>query len=234
VSSGRAAAGGPTACSTVIAVPQAARDLQEPRFERGLRLLQPIQLDAASDQHARHLGRRGARHAGRQCHRQSAGLDLGRQVEVGRGEQGRGACRLGAVDLQGKCRPGKQFRDRPLPDDLAAVDDGHGIAGPFHFVKQVRGEHDRAALSDQRQDHVAHLAHAGRIQPVHRLVQDQQLRIADQASGNPETLPHTHRVLRDAIVGAMQDADPLQRRLDAATRGRFARRGKQLQVLPTG
>ena len=38
--------------------------------------------------------------------------------------------------------------------------------------------------------------HPGRVEPVHRLVQDQQLRVAEQAGGDAQALAHAHRVLR--------------------------------------
>ncbi len=111
------------------------------------------------------------------------------------------------------------------------IDDRDGVAGPFDLVQEVRRQHDRAALGDQRQDHVAHLAHTGRIETVHRLVQDQQLRITEQTRGDTETLAHPHRVLRHPIIGATGHSDPLERRSDAVPRRPFASRGKNLQVL---
>ena len=56
--------------------------------------------------------------------------------------------------------------------------------------------------------------HPRRVETVHRLVQDQQLRVAQQTRGDAESLAHPHRVLRHGIVGPMGDADPLERRLD--------------------
>ena len=46
----------PAAGSSVIPVPQSARDLQEPRFERGLDLLEAVHGDPAFDQDAVDLG----------------------------------------------------------------------------------------------------------------------------------------------------------------------------------
>jgi hypothetical protein len=56
----------------------------------------------------------------------------------------------------------------------------------------------------------------------------------EQAGGHPETLAHTHGVLRHPVVGPVQDADPLERRSDAVARRRLTRRGQDLQVLAPG
>ena len=149
-------------------------------------------------------------------------------------EEGAGSIGLGALDLERERRAGQQLGDRSLADDVAPVHDGDGVAGPLDLVEEMRGQHDRAALGHEREDHVAHVVHAGRVEPVHRLVEDQQLGVAEQAGGDAETLAHAHRVLRHPVVGAVQDADPLERRPDAVARRRLAGRGEDLQVLPPG
>ena len=53
-------------------------------------------------------------------------------------------------------------------------------------------------------------------------------------AATPEALAHAHGVLRHLVVGPMQDADALERRLDAALGRRLTRRGEDLQVLATG
>ena len=149
-------------------------------------------------------------------------------------EQAAGPVGVGALDLDLEGGPGQQLGDRSLPDDLAPVDDGHGVAGALDLVEEVRRQHDGATLGHERQDHVAHVEHARRVEPVHRLVEDEQLRIPEEAGGDAETLAHAHGVLRHLVVGPVQDADPLERRLDAALGRRLTRRGEDLQVLATG
>jgi hypothetical protein len=114
------------------------------------------------------------------------------------------------------------------------VHDGDGVAGPLDLVEEVGGQHDRAAIGHHRQDQFTHLGHPGRIQPVHRLVQEEQLGVGQQAGGDPQPLAHSHGVCRDPVVAAVGQADPLQRRPDAIPRGRLACRGQQPQVLPAG
>ena len=130
--------------------------------------------------------------------------------------------------------PGQQLGDRSLADDVAPVHDGHGVTGALDFVEQVRGQHDRAALGHERQDHLSHVLHAGRVEPVHRLVQDEQLGVADQTGGHPEALAHPHGVLRHLVVGAVEDAHPFEGRPDAVAGRRLTGGGEDLEVLPPG
>jgi hypothetical protein len=112
------------------------------------------------------------------------------------------------------------------------VHDGDGVAGPLDLIEKVGGQHDRAALGHHRQDQFTHLSHPGRVEPVHRLVQEEQLGVGQQARGDPQPLTHAHGVLRDPVVAAAGQADPLQRRPDAVPRGRLACRSQKPQVLP--
>ena len=92
---------------------------------------------------------------------------------------------FGAVDLHDHgARAADQLVDGALADDPAAVDDRHRVAGALHLVQQVRRQHHGPPLVGQARDHRPHLVHARRVEAVHRLVQDQQLRVAEQA-GRP-------------------------------------------------
>ena len=159
-------------------VPQSARDLQEPRFERGLDLLEPVDRDAPFDEDPVDLGDDVAGGPGRQgdAQPQLAHLDAG--PDGGGLEQAPGPVGLGAFDLEVQRGPGQQLGDGALADDVAPVHDGHRVTGALDLVEEVRGQHHGAALGHERQDHVAHLVHAGRVEPVHGLVQDEQLGVA--------------------------------------------------------
>src|SRR5207247_5286029 len=67
----------------------------------------------------------------------------------------------------------------------------------------------------ERVDEVAELEDAGRVEAVHRLVEDQELRVGEQAAGDSKPLPHPHRVGANTVVGALAEADAVDRRLDA-------------------
>ena len=141
---------------------------------------------------------------------------------------------IGAFDLHPDRRPGQQLGDGPLADDPAPVDDGHRIAGPLDLVEEMGREHDGATLGDERQDHVAHLLHARRVEPVHGLVEDEQLGVPEQTGRHPEPLAHAHRVLRHLVVGPVGHAHPVEGGADPLPGGRLPGRRQDLEVLPTG
>ena len=58
--------------------------------------------------------------------------------------------------------------------------------------------------------------------------------IPEQAGRDAQPLAHAHGVRRHLVVGAVKDADTLERRPDAALGRRLTRRRQDLQVLATG
>jgi hypothetical protein len=127
-----------------------------------------------------------------------------------------------------------QRGDRALGHHPAAVDDRREVARLLHLVQQMRREQHRAALRHQRAHQPAELENARRVEPVDRLVQDQQLRVAEQAAGDAEPLAHAERVRLHAVVGSRGQPDALQRAGDPPRGGAVARRGVHLQVLAPG
>ena len=112
------------------------------------------------------------------------------------------------------------------------VDDRGDVARLLDLVEQVRGEQHRAALGDQVADQVAELEDAGGIEAVDRLVEDQQLRVAQQAAGDAEPLAHAERVAcRRVPSAAPAEADALERRVDAPVGVMAARGGVHMEVL---
>ena len=91
-----------------------------------------------------------------------------------------------------------QLARRPERDDLAVVHDRHAIAQPLRFVHVVRREHDRAARALELVDEIPELPARLRIEPGRRLVEEQQLRIADQRAGEREPLLLAARQRADA------------------------------------
>ena len=129
-------------------------------------------------------------------------------------------------------RAADKLIDRALAHDPSAVDDRDRVAGALDLVQQVRAEHHRPSLVDQRADHRAHLVHPRWVEPVHRLVQDQQLGVAEQARRDPQALAHAHRVRGDLVVGTPCQADSGQRWPDPPVRSAASRGGQQAQVIP--
>ncbi len=151
-----------------------------------------------------------------------------------RGDDLVGALDLVALDLEPDGRRPQKLVDGALPNDPAPVDDRHGVAGPLDLVEQVRGEHDGPPLAHEIENHLAHLAHARRIETVHRLVEHEKIGIPEQASSDSEPLAHSHRVTRYPVVGPFGQTDPFEGRSDAAPGLGLASRCDDSQVLATG
>jgi hypothetical protein len=88
------------------------------------------------------------------------------------------------------------------------VDDRDRVTGPLNLVQEVRRRHDCPSIVDQALDHRLHLVPSGWVNPVHRLVQDQKLRIAEQTGRQLETLAHANRVRADLVVGPVGQIHP--------------------------
>ena len=73
-----------------------------------------------------------------------------------------------------------------------------------------------------------------RVEPVHRLVQDEQFWVGEQAGGHPEALAHAHRVRGHFIPGPFGQTDPGQRRRDPLVRVPAPCGGQQAKVVPAG
>src|ERR1019366_5956407 len=125
-----------------------------------------------------------------------------------------------------------EVRNRPLPDDLASIHDGHCVAGPFDLVEKMGGQDDGTTLAHEGKDHVTHVLHPSRVETFHRLVHDEELWVSYQAGGDPEALTHAHRILRYPIIGTIEHSHPLEGWPDAQLCRWLARRGENLQILP--
>ena len=96
-----------------------------------------------------------------------------------------------------------QFGDRPLVDDLPRAHDRHPIAQPLDLSQQMaRQQHGHARRRRAAESACACRACRAGIEPGRRLVEQQQLRLAQQRGGDPETLAHAVRVPADLVIGA--------------------------------
>jgi hypothetical protein len=71
-------------------------------------------------------------------------------------------------------------------------DNDYVVHGLGHLGEQVARDEDRAPFARLLAEQPTHPADPGRIQAVGRLVEDQDLRIAEQCRGDCEPLPHSH------------------------------------------
>ena len=82
----------------------------------------------------------------------------------------------------------------------------------------MAGDQDGLALGRQVAQEPAQPADALGIQTVRRLVQHQDVRVAEQCAGQSEPLTHTHRVAAGAFLRSRWDADEFEQFVGAARR----------------
>ena len=94
----------------------------------------------------------------------------------------------------------------PSPRRISAVvvsaisrpaDDDEPVRGLLHLAHQVAGDQDVRPSSASRRSRSADPAHAVEVEPVDRLVEEHDARIAEQGRGDPEPLAHAERVALD-------------------------------------
>ena len=103
---------------------------------------------------------------------------------------------------------------RALGDDPSLVDDPDAIAEALRLLHVVRGVEDGHALPaellDARQDRVPAL----RVDADGRLVQDEQLRLVEQADADVQPPLHAARELVGPLAGPLVEADDLEHLAD--------------------
>ena len=122
---------------------------------------------------------------------------------------------------------------RVVSSSTASADDSRPLARMprgaqrLGIRQDVRAEEHRPPLVAKLQDQIAHLAPADGIEPGHRLVEDDELRIVDERLREADALHHAFRVLADrpAAIGAKTRRDRGPPRHGAAVRRRGSRTG---------
>ena len=89
-------------------------------------------------------------------------------------------------------------------------------------AQDVAREEDRLAAL-LLEDEVAHLFAPDRIEPAHRLVEDEELRIVHERGGEAGALEHALREAAHRAIDRVGDPDALERRLDPAREVRPAK-----------
>ena len=131
-------------------------------------------------------------------------------------------------------RPREQLLAAPLGDDAAEVDDHEPVGEELDLVQEVRGEQHRPAAVGEVAQQLAHPADPGRVEAVRRLVEDEDLGVAQQRVRDPQPLAHAERVLANALArcGAVE-ADEVEQAVDTARVDAHQLGGDRERLAPT-
>ena len=122
-------------------------------------------------------------------------------------------------------RPDQDRRDRTARDEVghaavgyepAAADHDQVIRGVLHLRHQMAGDQHRPALGRQRAHQRPDPHDALRIEAVDRLVEHEDLRIAEQGGGDAEPLAHAEREPLAPLARDLREADDAQDLVDPA------------------
>jgi hypothetical protein len=97
----------------------------------------------------------------------------------------------------------------------------------------VRGDEDGPLAVADRANEAAHLVDSGGVEPVRRLVQDEEHGVSEQRSGNTEALLHPERILTKSVRPSRVEADEREQLRDAAL-VMTAENGQRPEVLDAG
>src|SRR5437773_5240829 len=94
-------------------------------------------------------------------------------------------------------------------------------------------EDDRPAASAEIADQLADLDDARRIEPVRRLVEEDELRIAKQRARDAEPLIHPERVRGELAVRALPEIDDVEQPIEVGRRAPMPDGLEVAEVRPT-
>ena len=107
--------------------------------------------------------------------------------------------RSNAYDVSGsRTQELRGARIRNLPP---APDHDQMVGRQRHLAHQVRGNENSTTLRRQPFQQRAHPVNPLRIEPVHRLVEHDRRRVAEQSRRDPKPLPHPQRELPGPLPG---------------------------------
>src|SRR5262245_26274538 len=101
--------------------------------------------------------------------------------------------------LQRTARPA-QLTQRPGEPKLASGDDHHLVGRLGDLAEHMAGDDDGAALARERAQQRAEPGDAPRVKTVGRLIEEEDLGVAEQGGGQAQALPHAEGELPDRPV----------------------------------
>src|SRR3954471_11286109 len=129
-------------------------------------------------------------------------------------------------------RAGEQLRGRAGGDDAPVAEDGEAIGEGVCLLHVVRGQEDALAKGPQVPDGLPGLAARRRIEAGRRLVQEDELRIADERERKVEAAQLSARECADARFSLLAETHELDHLADVPRPLVIA--GEELEDLPDG
>jgi len=103
----------------------------------------------------------------------------------------------------------QQLVHREVGQQPAAAEHDEVVGGVLHLAHQVAGDQHRPSLVGEVAQQLAHPADALGVQAVHRLVEQEDVGVAEQRGGDPEPVPHAQGEPPHPVVGHRLEADHL-------------------------
>jgi hypothetical protein len=103
----------------------------------------------------------------------------------------------------------QQVGHRQVGEETAVAEHDEVVGGLLHLAHQVAGDQHGAALVGEVAQQLPHPPDALGVQAVHRLVQHEDVGVAEQRPRDAEALSHAEGEAAHAVVGDALDADEL-------------------------
>ena len=111
--------------------------------------------------------------------------------EAGPGEHIGGLDMIGDSDASRELSVcGEDVADVAFGEQPATANDGDRVGDLLHLAENVAGDKHGLSAPSQVPHHAANLVNAGRVKPIGRLVEDEQVRILEQRCRDGEPLFH--------------------------------------------
>ena len=105
-----------------------------------------------------------------------------------------------------------------IGDELAAPNDDDVVGSLLHLAHEVAREQDRPAFGGEPLQEAANPADTLGVEPVHRLIEDQDLRVSQERGGDAEALVHAQREPANAPASCFGEPDELEHFRDSVRR----------------
>ena len=178
--------------------------------------LEPSGVDAALGQGPVHLRRSG----GGNADRDPAGRRVGNLYLLLTGKPAEAADRLG--HLAGRdadphqVRPVEEVGHRPFAHQATGRDDPDHVRHLLHLGQEMAGHEHRLSFGGEVTEGLAHGHDPRRVEPVGRLVEQEEPGVAEQRRGDAQSLLHAERVAGDLVGRPLAEAHQLEELLDSA------------------